>query len=97
MIKHIVIFKWHDDVTEQQIAAVTDDLRALPGAIDALDRYLVAPDLGLTDGTADFAIVATVADTDALTSYLEHPRHVPLAARLRSMAASRSAVQVSVD
>jgi hypothetical protein len=97
VIKHIVIFKWREDVSEADVAAVLDDLHALPGAIDALESYLAAPDLGLTDGTGDFAIVATVAGPEALRRYLDHPRHLAVVARLRAMAASRTAVQVSAD
>lgn len=97
MIKHIVIFKWREDVSETDVAAVLEDLRALPSAIDALESYLAAPDLGLTEGTGDFAIIATVASAEALRRYLDHPRHVAVATRLRAMAASRTAVQVSAD
>ncbi len=97
MIQHIVIFKWREDVSDAEVAAVLEGLRALPGEIDALEGYLVAPDLGLTEGTGDLAIVATVADAEALRSYSDHPRHAAVVARLRAMAASRTAVQVSVD
>ena len=97
MIKHIVIFTWREDVSQADVAAVLDDLHALPGAIDALESYLAAPDLGLTEGTGDRAIFATVASAEALRRYLDHPQHVAVAARLRAMAASRTAVQVAAD
>jgi hypothetical protein len=97
VIKHIVIFKWRADVAEADISAVLEDLRALPGAIDALEDYLVAPDLGLTEGTGDLAIVATVASPQALRSYLDDPRHVEVVTRLRAMAETRTAVQVAAD
>lgn len=97
MIKHIVIFKWRDDVSEADVAAVIEDLRALPSTIDALESYLAAPDLRLTEGTSDLAIVAEVASPEALRNYLDHPQHVAVVARLRAMAASRTAVQVSAD
>ncbi len=97
MIKHIVIFKWREEVSEADVASVLDELRALPSAIDALESYLAAPDLGLTEGTGDFAIVATVASPEALKLYFEHPQHVAVVTRLRVMAASRVAVQVSAD
>lgn len=97
MIKHIVIFKWREDVTEADVSAVLDDLRALPDAIDALEDYLAAPDLGLSEGNGDFAIVATLANAEALRSYVDHPQHVAVVTRLRAMADSRTAVQVSAD
>jgi hypothetical protein len=97
VIKHIVIFKWREDVSEADVAAVLEDLHALSSAIDALESYLAAPDLRLTEGTGDLAIIATVASPEALRSYLDHPQHVAVVARLRAMAASRTAVQVSAD
>ncbi len=97
MIKHIVIFKWREGVTAAEIASVLEDLRALPSVIAALEDYLAATDLRLNEGTADFAVVATVASPEALRSYLEHPRHVEVATRLRAMAETRTAVQVASD
>jgi hypothetical protein len=97
MIKHIVIFKWREDVTAADISSVLEDLRALPDAIDALESYLAAPDLGLSEGNGDLAIVATLASPEALRSYLDHPQHVAVVTRLRAMAESRTAVQVSDD
>lgn len=97
MIKHIVIFKWREEVTDADVAAVLVDLRALPDAIDALEDYLAAPDLGLSEGNGDLAIVATLASPEALRSYLDHPQHMAVVARLRAMAESRTAVQVSAD
>jgi Stress responsive A/B Barrel Domain len=97
VIKHIVIFSWRDDVTATEVAEALEELHALPSAIDALESYLAAPDLGLTEGTGDLAIIATVADAEALKRYVEHPRHVAVVSRLRAMAASRTAVQVSAD
>jgi hypothetical protein len=97
VIKHIVIFKWREGVTDAEVSDAMSELHALPSAIDALESYLAAPDLRLTEGTGDFAIVATVASADALRSYLDHPQHVAVVTRLRAMAASRTAVQVSAD
>jgi hypothetical protein len=97
MIKHIVIFKWREDVSEADVAAVLEDLHALPSVIDALEGYLAAPDLGISEGTGDFAIIATVASPEALRQYLEHPQHVAVVTRMRAMAASRTAVQVLAD
>ncbi len=94
MIKHVVTFIWNDDVTDAQVADVTEVLTRLPSLIDSLDDYTFGRDLDLTDGTGDFAIIATVADIAALRAYLEHPDHVPVANRLRSMAQSRIAVQI---
>lgn len=96
MIKHVVTFTWKDGVTDDQIANVVADLARLPSRIDALDDYTFGADLGLTEGTGDFAIIATVANPSALRAYLEHPDHVPVAQGLRALASNRIAVQIPV-
>ena len=94
MINHIVTFTWKDGVTDADVAAVSEQLRSLPDRVEALEGYAFGPDLGLTDGNGDFAVVATVAGVDGLRAYLEHPDHVPVGARLRDMAERRIAVQI---
>jgi hypothetical protein len=94
VIKHIVTFAWKDWVSEADVAAITEQLRQLPAGIEAIHQYSFGSDLGLTDGTGDFAIIATVTDATALRTYLEHPLHVPAAQRLREMAERRLAVQI---
>lgn len=94
MIKHVVTFAWKDEVTDADVAGVIAMLEALPGRIPGLTDYVFGRDLGLTEGTGDFAIVATLPDAEALRGYLEHPEHVPVGRHLRGLAASRIAVQI---
>lgn len=91
---HVAVFTWQDHVTPDQIAEITAGLRALPEQIDALQRYEVGPDLGLREGTADFAVVAQVADADGLSAYLQHPAHKAVTDKMKSMIATRTAVQI---
>lgn len=94
MIKHVVTFTWQEGVIDEQVADVVAGLTSLPSQVDALEEYIFGPDLGLTEGTGDFAIIATVADPQALRAYLEHPDHVVAAKGLRALASSRIAVQI---
>jgi hypothetical protein len=91
---HVALFTWHDHVTPDQVAEITIGLRALPEQIDALERYEVGPDLGLNPGTADFGVVAQVADEDGLRAYLEHPAHKAVTSKMKDMIATRTAVQM---
>jgi hypothetical protein len=91
---HVALFTWHDHVTPDQVAEITIGLRALPEQIDALERYDVGPDLGLNPGTADFGVVAQVADEDGLRAYLEHPAHKAVTSKMKHMIATRTAVQL---
>lgn len=97
MIQHLVTFVWNPATTQTDITSLTHMLGALPDRVPALLDYRFGADLGLTEGTGDFAIVATVADAAALREYLEHRDHVAIASRLRAMARDRIAVQINVD
>jgi hypothetical protein len=91
---HVAVFTWQDHVTADQVAEITAGLRALPEQIDALQRYEVGPDLGIRPGTADFAVVAQVADGDGLNAYLQHPAHKAVTDKMQPMIATRTAAQI---
>jgi phage terminase large subunit len=91
---HIALFTWHDHVTPDEVAEITVALRALPEQIEALQRYEVGADLGLNPGTADFAVVAQVADEAGLRAYAEHPAHTAVTDRMKDMIAQRTAAQI---
>lgn len=58
----------------------------LPDRVPALLDYRFGADLGLTEGTGGFVIVATVANAAAFHDYLEHRHHVAIASQLRALA-----------
>ena len=91
---HVVLLTWHDHVTPDEVAEITAGLRALPEQIEALQRYEVGPDLGINPGTADFAVVAQVADEAGLRAYLDHPAHTAVTAKMKDMIAQRAVAQV---
>lgn len=98
MILHCVTFTFVEGTTPQQVEAVTAALAQLPGQIPALLRYEHGADLGVREGTADYAVAAWVSDAEELTGYLDHPAHVAaVGTMLASLVASRQAVQIAVS
>jgi hypothetical protein len=91
---HVALFTWHDHVTPDDVAEITVALRALPEQIEALQRYEVGPDLGIRPGTADFGVVAQLADEAGLRAYLEHPAHTAVTDKMKDMIAQRTAAQL---
>lgn len=75
MLRHVVLFTWKDETTEDQKVAVEDGLRALPGLIPEIRRYDLGRDAGLADGNHDFALVADFDDEPAFKIYAGHPEH----------------------
>ncbi len=94
MFRHVALFVWIDDATDEQKAAVVEGLRALPGTIDSVRDYRIGADAGLAVGNFDFAVVADFDDVDGFVAYRDHPEHqAVLAERIRPILASRAAVQ----
>ena len=98
MVRHVVVFKWKPEATEEAVRALADGLAALPGQIPEILAYTFGPDLGLADDHPDYALVADFADVDAYRRYAEHPAHRRLIDELlKPILASRHAVQIEVD
>jgi len=62
---NVVTFTWATWVTEPDIAALVDELAALPGPVPALSSYRFGSNVGLRPGGGDFAIVAVVPNRTA--------------------------------
>ena len=98
MILHIASFRWKDDVTEADVAALTDALRVMAAGIPEIASYAAGPNLHLRPGGADYGVAAIVADAAGLDAYLDHPEHKAVYDRfLGRMIAERSAVQLPVS
>ncbi|ASU83001.1 stress protein [Nocardiopsis gilva YIM 90087] len=95
-LRHIALFRWTDGVTSEQVGEVVDGLSRLPSRIPELRAYTFGPDLGVSDGTYDFGVVADLADEKALTVYREHPDHQAVLAVMRPLIADRASVQIHI-
>ncbi|TDD21884.1 Dabb family protein [Nonomuraea diastatica] len=97
MIRHIVLFTWKDDATDEQRAAVTAELGELPGVIPQLRAFTVGGDAGINQGNHDYAVVADFDNVDDYLIYRDHPRHqAVIAEHIRPILASRAAVQLKL-
>jgi hypothetical protein len=77
MIRHVVLFTWKPDTTEEQRQRVAAELAALPGRVPGVLGYQFGADVGIgTAGNADFALTADFADADAYLVYRSHPAHI---------------------
>ncbi|MEV0621623.1 Dabb family protein [Nonomuraea sp. NPDC050404] len=97
MIRHIVLFTWTEDATADQKAAVTSELRKLPGLIPQLRNYTVGPDAGINQGNHDYAVVADFDNVEDYVLYRDHPDHQSVIAEyIKPILATRAAVQLSL-
>lgn len=83
-IEHFVTFKFKPDVPEARREAHMDALRKLPATIDAIDALRCGKNFSERAKGFDYGLIVTVADTQALKAYLEHPDHITAAGPLKA-------------
>ena len=94
MFRHVVMFTWSPEATDEQKAAVPERLAALPDAIPEIKEYHFGPDAGLAEGNYDFVVVADFADRDSFITYRDHPLHqAAVKEAIAPIRAGRAAVQ----
>jgi hypothetical protein len=92
--RHVVMFKWNDGVAADHADQVRDGLNALPPAIEQIRSYVHGPDVGVSEGTFDYVVVADFDDVDDFRIYRAHPAHVLLIEELiTGNVAERASVQ----
>lgn len=98
MFRHVALFSWTPESTDQQRAAVASALAELPAVIPELRSFRFGPDAGLDPGrNHDFAVVADFESIDGYLVYATHPAHVRVITELlRPILAGRAAVQYEV-
>ncbi len=74
-LRHIVLLTVRDRTTDEQLDAIVEALRALPGQIPELVSYVVGRDAGLAEGNADLCAVADFATEADYQVYRDHPAH----------------------
>jgi len=84
MIRHIVLIKFRDDVSEEHRQEIYADLRGLVGKIDGLMNATFGPNVspeGLSKGFRD-GFVMDLRDAESRDRYLAHPLHQAAGAKL---------------
>ena len=77
LLRHIVLFKFKDDVTPEQVQEVVDAFSALPGKIDTIVDFECGTDVSV-EGKADgftHGFVVTFRDEAGRAVYLPHAAH----------------------
>jgi hypothetical protein len=94
MFRHVVMFKWNDDVDAAHVEATGAALDALVATIPEVGDYRHGSDLGLTDGNYDYVIVGEYASIDDYITYRDHPDHQQVITDyIKDRVSARSAVQ----
>lgn len=77
VLRHVVLFKFKDTATKEQVKEVTDAFSALPSKIDAIKDFEWGTDVGVEKLDQGFThcFIVTFADEKGRGAYLPHPAH----------------------
>jgi len=93
MFRHVVMFRWNDDVTEEIKAEIGAELDRLAG-LDSVAAYAHGPDAGVSDGNWEYAIVGDFNSVEDYQAYATEAGHLEMIANLvRPNISARAAVQ----
>ena len=76
MLRHVALFRFKPETTDEQIEAAMVALSALPDRIDVLRKFRFGPDAGITEGAWDFAVVAVLDNAHDYVAYRDDPAHI---------------------
>jgi hypothetical protein len=94
MFRHVVMFRWTDDVDDAHRAAVARRLDELPDVITVIRSYRHGVDAGLNHGNFDYVLVADFDSDDDYIAYRDHPVHQAfIAEMIAGRVVERAAVQ----
>lgn len=94
MFRHVVMFKWNDDVDEAHIAATSAALTELAASIPQVREYRHGPDVKMTDGNFDYVIVGEYDSADDYAIYRDDDDHQALIQQyIAGRVSARAAVQ----
>jgi hypothetical protein len=91
------MIRFEEGTSPEAAQALAEGLRTLPGQIAEIRGYQVGPDLGVSDGSWDFAVSADFDSVDDFNAYRAHPAHVQVVRELlEPISAERHSVQFEV-
>ncbi|MCB1031041.1 MAG: Dabb family protein [Acidimicrobiales bacterium] len=93
-IRHVVCFKFVDDVDPASVEALRDALAELGASLGEVLTYELGRDVGANAASWDFAVSATFGDAAGYLSYRDNPRHQEIISEMvNPITAERVSVQ----
>jgi stress responsive alpha/beta barrel protein len=95
-LRHVAWFRFKDGITDDRIEEHLAACRALVGRVPAVQNLECGPNLSDRAGGLTHCIIVSLRDYEALSEYLEHPEHVPVAEALVADVAELRVMDVHV-
>ncbi len=92
MLKHVVLLKFKKGASASAIAEMEKGLAGLPGIIPEIMEFQAGRDVGRSERSCDFALVAGFENLEALQRYAVHSAHKKVAAKIMDLCDSVAVV-----
>jgi hypothetical protein len=97
MIRHVVLFTWTEEATDEQKTTVAKELSGLQAVIPQIRTLTLGADAGINHGNYDFAVVADFDSEADYLVYRDDTQHQEIIVKhIRPIMASRAAIQFVV-
>ena len=76
-VKHVVLFKFKEGLSQETISGLIEGYKALPGKIDHMKAFEWGKDISVEDLHQGYThcFITTFADTGGRDAYIPHPAH----------------------
>jgi hypothetical protein len=82
MIRHVAVFRFDDNATEEYIDRIDETLATLPSLIPQIASFSSGRNAHVTSEAWDYAVVADFASPADYLIYASNPEHVDMVANL---------------
>jgi len=96
MIKHIVMWKFKDDVVEADKLEMKLRLEALKGVVPTLIDIEIGMDLAGKEASMDMVLYSEFASMEDLDAYAGHPEHLKVVEFVKPLVCERAVVDYRV-
>ena len=96
MIKHIVMWKFKDEVAETDKLEMKRQLEALKGVVPSLIDIEIGQDVVGKDASKDMVLYSEFASLEDLSAYANHPEHLKVVEFVKPLVCERAVVDYEV-
>jgi hypothetical protein len=96
MVVHIALFKWRDDVLEEEIDYIMGEIQSLKEKITGIIELYCGKNLSKWSKGYTHAVIVKVKDKEALDAYRNHPAHIPIAKKVEELEEDSIGIDIEV-
>ena len=96
MIKHIVMWKFKDEVSEADKLEMKRQLESLQGVVPSLIHIEIGLDVVGKEASKDMVLTTEFATMDDLAAYAGHPEHLKVVEFVKPLVCERAVVDYEI-